>query len=47
MGRKYLPMTMKRMSQILYEFKGGAAGATMRGRSQTVAITLNKRDGES
>jgi len=44
---KRLPMIMKRMSQVLYELKDGAMIATMWGRSQTVAVTLNKRDGKS
>jgi hypothetical protein len=44
---KYLPMIMKRMSQVLYTFKDDSIIAAMRGKDQALPISSVKRDGNS
>lgn len=44
---KYLPMIMKRMSQVLYTFKNDSIIAAMRGKEQALPISSVKRDGKN
>jgi len=39
---KYLPTILKRMSQVLYEFKGDTISVSMRGKRQVLPVALKK-----